>query len=74
MESKAIAASLFRENLLPMTLQDTPIQTPASSPLQGITVTESTDFVSLIDTLYKSYSARAPHIPLIRRDYVITGP
>ena len=74
MDSKAIAASLFRENLLPVTFHDTPVQKPASSPLQGVTVTESTGFVSLVDALYRSYSARAPRIPMIRRDYIITGP
>ena len=74
MESKAIAASLFRENLLPMTLHDTPAQTPITSPLQSVAVTEAIGFVSLVDALRKSYSARAPRIPMIRRDYIITGP
>ena len=73
MESKAMAAALFRENLLPLTLQDTPVQTPTVS-LESVTVTEITGFVSLIDVINRVYSARAPRIPMLRRDYIICGP
>jgi hypothetical protein len=73
MESKAMAAALFRENLLPLTLQDTPIQTPAAS-LESVTVTETIGFVPLVDVIRRSYSARAPRIPMLKRDYIICGP
>ena len=73
MESKAIAAAMFRENLLPLTLQDTPVQTPAVS-LESVTVTEITGFVSLIDVISRVYSARAPRLPPLKRDNIIYGP
>jgi len=73
MESKAIAAAMFRENLLPLTLQDTPVHTPMAS-LESVTVTDTTGFVALIDAISKVYSARAPRLPPLKRDNVIYGP
>jgi hypothetical protein len=68
-----MAAALFRENLLPLTLQDTPIQTPAAS-LESVTVTDTAGFVAFVDLICRSYSARAPRIPMLKRDYIICGP
>jgi hypothetical protein len=73
MESKAIAAAMFRENLLPLTLHDTPVQTPIVT-LESVAVTETTGFVCLIDAISKVYSARAPRLPPLKRDNVIYGP
>jgi hypothetical protein len=73
MESKAIAASLFRENLLPLTLQDTPAQTPVVS-LESVMVTDTTGFVCLVDAISKIYSARAPRLPALKRDSILYGP
>jgi hypothetical protein len=73
MESKAIAAAMFQENLLPLTLQDRPVQTPAAS-LESVAVTDSVGFTALIDVINKIYSARAPRIAMLKRDYVLQGP
>jgi hypothetical protein len=70
MEAKTMS---FRENLLPLTVQDTPNQTPMAS-LESITITETSSFVSLVDVITKMYSARAPRLPPLKRDNIIYGP
>ena len=73
MEAKTIAAAMFGENLLPLTIQETTVQSPEVS-LDSITVTETTGFISLIDVINRIHTARAPRIPMLKRDYTPYGP
>lgn len=59
--------------ILPTTIHNTDSRT-LISPLESVVVHASSKFISLIDVLNSIYSARAPRIPLLRRDYMIQGP
>ena len=73
MEAKAIAAAMFGENLLPLTIQETTVQGPAAS-LESITITETTGFICLVDVINRIHTARAPRIPMLKRDHTPYGP
>lgn len=72
MDAETIAAMLFGESILPMTVQDSVVK--ESTITDVILVEEITHFVSLVDYLSKVCSAQAPRIPLLQRDRLILGP
>jgi hypothetical protein len=76
MDEHTITAMIAPEytTVLPITIYDIDIRTPPISPLESVVVHASSKFISLIDVLNSIYSARAPRIPLLRRDYMIQGP
>jgi hypothetical protein len=71
MDAETIAAMLFGEPILPLTIQDSNVQ---STMMDVILVGEMNEFISLIDSLKMIYTASAPRIPLLKRDYLILGP
>jgi hypothetical protein len=76
MEELLALSAITREPLLPLTVRDTPLQSPISSPLNTLIIEGFNGFatiIDIIDSIY-TYSARAPRIPPIRRDYVLQGP
>jgi hypothetical protein len=76
MDELMALSAITREPLLPLTVRDTPLQSPAVSPLNTLIIEGFNGFASIIDIIDSiyMYSARAPRIPAIRRDYLLQGP